>query len=129
MILLGVRKLRSLTCRGGAKWKGARALPDRIGEDGVAATTAQEVSGVVLRHFAAIEAAEVCSVESLADRHGRSRSSLVPGAVRDIKYVIWLRCGDCLPARGVARPVVLMGCVMTIAPSPLRRWLRCSIPS
>ena len=39
-------KLRSLTCRGGAKWKGARALPGRVGEDGVAATTAQEVSGV-----------------------------------------------------------------------------------
>ena len=47
-------KLRSLTCRGGAKWKGARALPGRVGEDGVAATTTQEVSGVVLRHFAAI---------------------------------------------------------------------------
>ena len=47
-------KLSSLTCRGGARWKGAKALPCRIGEDGVAATTAQEVSGVVLRHFAAI---------------------------------------------------------------------------
>ena len=57
-------KLRSLTCRGGAKWKGARALPGRTGEDGVAATTAHEVSGVVLKHFAAIGAAEVCSVES-----------------------------------------------------------------
>ena len=87
IILLGVRKLRSLTCRGGAKWKGAKALPGRIGEDGVAATTAQEVSGVVLRNFAAIEAAEVCSVESLADRHGRSRSALAPGAVRDNKNV------------------------------------------
>ena len=80
-------KLRSLTCRGGAKWKGAKALQGRIGEDGVAATTAQEVSGVVLRHFAAIEVAEVCSVEPLAERHGRSRSALAPGAVRDISNV------------------------------------------
>ena len=80
-------KLRSLTCRGGAKWKGARALPGRIGEDGVAATTAQEVSGAVLRHFAAIEAAEVSSVESPADRHSRSRSALAPGAVRDVNNV------------------------------------------
>ena len=80
-------KLRSLTCKGGAKWKGAKALPGRIGEDGVAATTAQEVSGVVLKHFAAIEAAEACSVESLADKHGRSRSALAPGAVRDINNV------------------------------------------
>ena len=46
---LAWRKLRSLTSRGGAKWKGARALPGRVGEDGVAATTSQEVSGVVLR--------------------------------------------------------------------------------
>ena len=73
--------------RGGAKWKGSRALPGRTGEDGVSATTAQEISGVVLRNFAAIEAAEVCSVESLADRHGRSRSSLAAGAVRDIANV------------------------------------------
>ena len=80
-------KLRSLTCRGGAKWKGARALPGRIGEDGVTATTAQEVSGVVLRHFAAIEAAEVCSVDALADRHGRSGPAVVPGTVRDINNV------------------------------------------
>ena len=47
-------KLRSLTCRGGAKWKGARALPGRTGEDGVAAAFAHKVSGVVLSHFAAI---------------------------------------------------------------------------
>ena len=80
-------KLRSLTCRGGAKWKGARALPGRVGEDGVVATTAQEVSGVVLRHFAAIEAAEVCSVEDLAGRHGRSCPALAPGAERDISNV------------------------------------------
>ena len=53
-------KLRSLTCRSGTKWKGARALPGRIGEDGVAATTAQEVSGVVLRHFAASCGGEFC---------------------------------------------------------------------
>ena len=52
---LAWRKLRSLTCRGGAKWKGAKSLPGRVGEDGVAATKSQEVSaaGVVLRHFAA----------------------------------------------------------------------------
>ena len=80
-------KLRSLTRRGGAKWKGARALPGRTGADGVAATTAHEVSGVVLRHFAAIEAADVCSVESLAGRHSRSSSSLAVGAVRDIANV------------------------------------------
>ena len=80
-------KLRSLTCRGGAKWKGARALPGRGGEDGFAATAAQEVSGVVLRHFAAIEAAEVCSVDALADRHGHSCPALVPGIVRDIDNV------------------------------------------
>ena len=80
-------KLRSLTHRGGAQWKGSRALPGRIGEDGVSATTAQEISGVVLRHFAAIETAEVCSVESLADRHGRSRSTLAARAVRDIANV------------------------------------------
>ena len=80
-------KLRSLTCRGGAKWKGARALPGRIGEDGVAATTAQEVSGVVLKHFAAMKAAEVCSVGALADRHARSRTAIVPGTVRDIGNV------------------------------------------
>ena len=42
---------------------------------------------MVLRHFAAIEAAEVCSVESLADRHGRSRSALALGALRDINDV------------------------------------------
>ena len=70
---LAWRKLRSLTCRGGAKWKGARSLPGKVGEDGVAAANSQEVSGVVLRHFAAIEAAEVCSVEALADRHGPAR--------------------------------------------------------
>ena len=62
-------------------------MPGRTGEDGVAATTAHKVSGVVLRHFAAIGAAEVCSVESLADRHSRSRSSLAFGAVRDIDHV------------------------------------------
>ena len=86
LTLLGIS---SLTCRGGAKWKGARALPGRNGEDGVAATTAREVSGVVLRHFAAIgvAAADVCSVESFADRHGRSRSSLAVGAARDIANV------------------------------------------
>ena len=69
------------------KWKGAKALPGRVGEDGVAATATQEVSGGVLRHFAAIEAAEVCSVEALADRHGRSRSALALGALRDINNV------------------------------------------
>ena len=84
---LAWRKLRSLTCRGGAKWKGARSLPGRVGKDGVAATNSQEISGVVLRHFAAIEAAEVCSVEVLADRHGRSRSALACGAWRDISNV------------------------------------------
>lgn len=84
---LAWRKLRSLTSRGGAKWKGARALPGRVGEDGVAATTSQEVLGVVLRHFAAIEAAEVCSVEALADKRGRSPATLAPGAVRDISNV------------------------------------------
>ena len=81
------RKVRSLTCRGGAKWKGARALPGRIGEDGVVATTAQEVSGVVLRHFAAIEAAEVCSVDALADKHGRTGPAIAPGTARDIDNV------------------------------------------
>ena len=80
-------KLRSLTRRGGAKWKGCRTLPGRTGEDGVSATTAQEISGAVLRHVAAIEAAEVCSVESLADRHCRSRPQLADGAVRDINNV------------------------------------------
>ena len=80
------RKLRSL-CRGGAKWKGAKSLPGRVGEDGVAATATQEVSGAVLRHFAAIEAAEICSVDALADRHGRSRSALALGALRDINNV------------------------------------------
>ena len=80
-------KLRSLTCRGGAKWKGARALLGRVGEDGVVATTAQEVAGVVLMHFAAIEAAEVCSVEGFAGRHGRSCPALAPGAERDISNV------------------------------------------
>ena len=84
---LAWRKLRSLTCRGGAKWKGAKSLPGRVDEDGVAATTTQEVSGAVLRHFAAIEAAEVCSVEALAGRHGRSRSALALGALRDINNV------------------------------------------
>ena len=62
-------------------------MPGRTGEDGVAATTAHEVSGVALRHFAANEAAEVCSVEPLADRRSRSRSSLAVGAVRDIANV------------------------------------------
>ena len=66
-------------------WKGA--LPGRIGEDGVVATTAQEVSGVVLRHFAAIEAAEVCSVEALADKHGRTGPAIAPGTARDIDNV------------------------------------------
>ena len=80
-------KLRPLTCRGGAKWKGARALPGRVGEDGVAATTAQEVSGVVLRYFAAIEAAEACTVDALADRHGSSCPAIAPGTVRDIDNV------------------------------------------
>ena len=47
-------KLRSLTHRGGAKWKGSRALPGRTGEDGLAATTAHEISGAVLKHFAVI---------------------------------------------------------------------------
>ena len=80
-------KLRSLTRRGGARWKGSRALPGRTGEDGVSATTAQDISGVVLRHFAAVEAAEACSVESLADRHCRSLAQLANGAVRDIANV------------------------------------------
>ena len=62
-------------------------MPGRTGEDGVPATTAQEISGVVLSHFATIEAAEACSVESLADRHGRSHSTLAVGAVRDIANV------------------------------------------
>ena len=83
---LAWRRLRSLTCRGGAKWKGAKSLPGGVGEDGVAATTTQEVSGVVLKHFAAIEAAEGSSVEALADRHGRFRSALAFGALRDIKF-------------------------------------------
>ena len=81
---LAWRKLRSFTCRGGAKWKGAKSPPGRVGEDGVAATTTQEASGVVLRHFAAIEAAEIWSVGALADRHGRSRSALALNALRDI---------------------------------------------
>ena len=75
--------------------KGARSLPGRVGQDGVAAINSQEVSGVVLRHFAAIEAAEVCSVGALADRHSRSRSALACGALRDINnvFVIWSRSG------------------------------------
>ena len=84
---LAWQKLRSLTCRGGAKWKGARALPGRIGEDGVHATDASEVAGVVLRHFAGIEAAEVCTVEALADRHASSAPCLAAGATRDIDNV------------------------------------------
>ena len=84
---MGAIAFSHLYVRGGAKWKGARALPGRVGEDGVAVTTAQEVSGVVLKHFAAIEAAEVCSVDVLADRHGRSRPALAPGTVRDINNV------------------------------------------
>ena len=84
---LAWRKLRSLTRRGGAKWKGAKSLPGRVGEDGVAATTTQEVSGVVLKHFAAIEAADVFAVDAFADRHGRSRSALALGALRDINNV------------------------------------------
>ena len=38
---------------------------------------------VLFRHFAAIGAAGVCSVEALADRHSRSRSALACGALRD----------------------------------------------
>ena len=81
------RKLRSLNCRGRAKWKGARSLPGGAGENGVAATSTQEVPGVVLRHFAAIEAAEVFSVDALADKHGRSRSALACGALWYINNV------------------------------------------
>ena len=80
-------KLRTLTAKGGAKLKGARALPGRVGEDGVAATTPHEVAGVVLRHFAAVEAAEVCSVEALADRHSSSPPSLAPGTDRHLANV------------------------------------------
>ena len=102
---LAWRKLRSFTCRGSAKWKGAKSLPGRVGEDGVASTITQEVSGVVFRHFAALEAAEVCSVEALADRRGRSRSALALGALRGINNVcdlVTLRRLFARPKRGKA---------------------------
>ena len=84
---LAWHKLRSLAVRGGAKRKGARALPGRAGEDGVVATDAHGVSGIILHHFAGIEAAEVCSVEALADRHALSPPCLGLGRERDINNV------------------------------------------
>ena len=84
---LAWRKLRSLISRGGAKLKGARALPGRMGADGLPAATPHDVAGVVLRHFASVEAAEVCSVDALADRHAASPASIQPGANRDLDNV------------------------------------------
>ena len=84
---LAWQKVRSLTVRGGAKYKGARALPGRVDSDGRVATDAHDVAGVVLRHFAGVEAAEVCSVEALADRHATAASPLAPGSERDVSLV------------------------------------------
>ena len=84
---------------------------------------------MVLRHFAAIEAAEVCSVDALADRHGRSCPPVVLGTVRDIDNV-WSVTSSlfvgCLPVRSAVRPVALTGCVMISVPLPPLRWLTSS---
>ena len=84
---LAWQKLRSRMCRGGAKRKGTRALPGWVGDDGVLAATMHEVAGVVLKNSAGIEAAEVCAVEGLADRHAIALPCLAPGAERDVDNV------------------------------------------
>ena len=76
-----------MTVRGGAKLKGARALPGRIGADGAVATSSHDIAGVVLRYFADIEAAEVCSAEALADRHANAPPAHPLGCVRGIDNV------------------------------------------
>ena len=80
-------KLRALTVRGGAKWRGARPLPGRTAADGTRATTSEEVAGVVISHFAGIEAAEVSGLEELAARHATAVPCIAPGASRSIDNV------------------------------------------
>jgi hypothetical protein len=70
----GARKawagLRVLTAFGGGRRRATlRPLPQRRRADGALATSAAEVDGIMLKHFAAIESAQVCGWDELAVRH------------------------------------------------------------
>ena len=80
-------KLRCLTVRGGAKWRTPEPYPAVPGRTASWATDARGVIGIILHHFAGIEAAEVCSVEALAGRHSKAPLSFEPGRERDISNV------------------------------------------
>ena len=98
---LAWRKLRSLTCRGGAKWKGAKSLPGRVGEDGVAATTTQEVSGSSGTSLPSKLRKSVLSKPMPTDTVALGPlSRTVPCAI-SVMCVIWSRSGGCLPGRSV----------------------------
>ena len=102
-------KLRPLTRRGGAKWKGSCAMPGRTGEDGVSATTSQEISGVVLKQLLPLRLPR-CALSSLLPTDTVALALTLPLVQRGTlpMSVTLSRCGGCLPARNVARLAALM---------------------
>ena len=62
--------VKTLLAFGGAsRWRRSKQLPCRARPDGTMAESQEEIAGLVLHHFAAIEAAEVTDWSTMAARH------------------------------------------------------------